>query len=147
RYGRLNATDDEIYEAARQADAHPFILELPQGYETIVGDNGLRVSGGQRQRIALARAFLRRPELLVLDEATNALDCISEEWIQSALENLGNDCTVIIAAHRFSTLRRAGQVIVLDQGSVSEQGSAEHLLKRDGVFSQLYSLQSLSAFS
>jgi subfamily B ATP-binding cassette protein MsbA len=143
RYGRLTATDAEILDAARRAHADEFLSEFPNGYETLVGDNGGRLSGGQRQRIALARAFLRDPEILILDEATNALDSLSERWVQSALEELGEHRTVVIAAHRFSTIRHADQVIVLDGGRVVEQGSPASLRGRDGLFARLYQLQAL----
>jgi subfamily B ATP-binding cassette protein MsbA len=144
RYGRLSATDADIIDAARRAHADEFITEFPLGYDTPVGDNGGRISGGQRQRIALARAFLRDPEILILDEATNALDSLSERWVQSALEALGQDRTVVIAAHRFSTIRHAHQVIVLDGGKVVEQGSPAALRVKNGLFARLYELQSLT---
>jgi subfamily B ATP-binding cassette protein MsbA len=143
RYGRLDATDTEIVEAARKANVDEFIEHLPRGYDTQVGDNGGRISGGQRQRIALARAFLRNPELLVLDEATNALDSISEQWVQSVLENFQDRCTVLVAAHRFSTIQNADYVIVLEAGRVIELGSPSSLRMQNGLFARLYELQSL----
>lgn len=144
RYGRLTATDAEIAEAARRAHASEFLSEFPQGFDTPVGDNGGRISGGQRQRIALARAFLRNPEILILDEATNALDSLSERLVQSALETLGEDRTVVIAAHRFSTIQHADHVIVLDRGEVVEQGSPANLRMQNGLFARLYEMQSLA---
>ena len=141
RYGRLDASDAEIIDAARRANAEEFIRELPRGYETPVGDNGGRLSGGQRQRIALARAFLRKPDILILDEATNALDSLSEQWIQSMLSNFQDTCTVVIAAHRFSTIQHADHVIVLEAGRVAEQGRPADLRLQKGLFAKLYELQ------
>lgn len=140
-YGRLDAKKDEIITAAKLANAHEFIQELPQGYYTRVGDRGLRLSGGQRQRIALARAIVRNPQILILDEATNALDSIAENLIQEALNTLSHNRTVIIIAHRLSTIEQADQIIVLNEGKVVEQGNLQHLLKIDGLFAQLYNLQ------
>lgn len=140
-YGRLDATDEEIVTAAKQANAHEFIMELPQGYQTKVGDRGVRLSGGQLQRLTLARAIVRDPDILILDEATNSLDAIAEHLIQEALEVLASSRTVIIIAHRFSTIQQADHIIVLEQGRVREQGSLDSLLEQTGLFSQLYGLQ------
>ena len=140
-YGRLDATKDEIVAAAKLANAHEFITQLPQKYDTKVGDRGLRLSGGQRQRIALARAIIRNPEILILDEATNALDSISEQLIQEALNTLSQNRTVIVIAHRLSTIEQADQIIVLQEGRVIEQGTLQHLLRLDGLFAQMYKLQ------
>jgi ATP-binding cassette, subfamily B, bacterial MsbA len=140
-YGRLEATDDEIIAAAQLANAHEFILQLPYGYETSVGDRGVRLSGGQRQRIALARAIIRDPEILILDEATNALDSIAEDLIQEALKTLSQDRTVVVIAHRLSTIEQADQIIVLNDGQVVEQGNLQQLLDRSGLFTKLYQLQ------
>lgn len=144
-YGRLDATDDEIEAAAKLANAHDFIVQLPYGYETKMGDRGMRLSGGQRQRIALARAIVRDPEILILDEATNALDSISEDLIQDALSTLSQNRTVIAIAHRLSTIEQADQIIVLDAGRVVEQGNLQHLLQLNGLFAKLYQLQYRSA--
>lgn len=144
-YGRLEATDDEIIEAAKLADAHEFIQQLSYGYETVVGDRGVRLSGGQRQRIALARAIIRDPEILILDEATNALDSVAENLIQEALEMLSKDRTVIVIAHRLSTIEQADQIIVLSNGQVAEQGNVPHLLALNGLFAELHRLQYRSA--
>jgi len=144
RYGRLDATDAEICEAANRANVDEFVEDLPRGFDTPVGDNGGRISGGQRQRIALARAFLRNPELLILDEATNALDSLSEQWIQSALENFRGRCTILISAHRFSTIQNADYVIVLDGGRVVETGTPAALRVQNGLFANLYELQALA---
>ncbi len=140
-YGRLEATEDEIIAAARLANAHEFISQLPYGYDTKVGDRGVRLSGGQRQRIALARAIVRNPDILILDEATNALDSISENLIQEALNTLSQNRTVIVIAHRLSTIEQADQIIVLEEGRVIEQGNLQHLLKLNGLFAKLYHLQ------
>lgn len=139
-YGRLEATDAEIIAAAKQAAAHDFIVALPEGYDTRVGDHGVRLSGGQQQRIALARAIVRAPEILILDEATNALDSISERLIQEALDTLSQTCTVIVIAHRLSTIDQADHIVVLREGCVHEQGALQQLLQRDGLFAELYRL-------
>ena len=140
-YGKLEATDAEIIAAAKLAHAHGFILEFPNGYDTKIGDRGMRLSGGQRQRIALARAIVRQPAILILDEATNALDSISEHLIQQALETLGQNCTIIAIAHRLSTIEQADQIVVLDRGEIVEQGSFGELIAQQGLFAQLYHLQ------
>lgn len=140
-YGRLDATRDEIVAAAQQAHAHEFIQQMPQGYDTSVGDRGMRLSGGQRQRLALARAIVRNPDLLILDEATNALDSISEQLIQEALELFSRDRTVIVIAHRLSTVEQADHIAVMHQGRMIEQGTLETLLRQGGLFSQMYGLQ------
>lgn len=140
-YGRLEATEDEIIAAAKLANADEFISQLPYGYDTKVGDRGIRLSGGQRQRIALARAIVRNPEILILDEATNALDSISENLIQEALNTLSQNRTVIVIAHRLSTIEQADQIIVLEEGRVIEQGNLQHFLKLNGLFAKLYHLQ------
>ena len=140
-YGRLDATDAEVVEAVRLANAEQFICELPQGFETRVGDRGFRLSGGQRQRLALARAIVRNPEILILDEATNALDSISESLIQDALNTLSQNRTVIVIAHRLSTIEHADQILVLKDGHLMEQGDLKRLLKRGQLFAQLYRLQ------
>ncbi|HXJ39072.1 MAG TPA: ATP-binding cassette domain-containing protein, partial [Bryobacteraceae bacterium] len=141
RLGRLDASDEEIVQAARRAHADEFLNEFPERYDTPAGDNGGRLSGGQRQRIALARAFLRDPDILILDEATNALDSLSEQLVQAAVEALDEDRTVIIAAHRFSTIRKADHVIVLHEGEVVEQGAPADLLLEQGLFSRLHQAQ------
>lgn len=146
-YGRLEATEAEIVEAAKQANAHDFISKLPHGYKTKVGDRGIRLSGGQRQRIALARAIVRDPEILILDEATNALDSISENLIQEALKSLSHNRTVIVIAHRLSTIEQADQIFVLEEGQVVEQGNLQHLLELKGLFARLYNLQYRNALT
>jgi subfamily B ATP-binding cassette protein MsbA len=140
-YGKLDATREELVEAARKAHAMEFIEELPEGFETILGDRGVRLSGGQRQRLALARAFIRDPQILILDEATNSLDLISEGVVQDALEQFGRNRTVLIAAHRISTIEHADKIIVLDFGRVVESGTVTQLLAAGGLFSRFYALQ------
>jgi subfamily B ATP-binding cassette protein MsbA len=144
-YGRLDATDADIARAAGLADAASFVANLPQGYDTPVGSRGVRLSGGQKQRISLARAIVRNPALLVLDEATNALDSLSETAIQAALDALGADRTVVAVAHRLSTVEHADQIVVLDNGRVVESGSRDDLLARNGLFTRMYRLQHASA--
>jgi subfamily B ATP-binding cassette protein MsbA len=140
-YGKLGASREELIEAARKAHAMEFIEELPQGFETILGDRGVRLSGGQRQRLALARAFLRDPQILILDEATNSLDLISEGVVQDALEQFGRNRTVLIVAHRISTIEHADKIIVLDEGRLVERGTVKQLLAMDGLFSRFYAIQ------
>src|SRR5262249_49278636 len=118
-----------------------FIEELPDGFETVLGDRGIRLSGGQRQRLALARAFVRDPQILVLDEATNSLDLISEAVVQDALEQFGRNRTVLIVAHRLSTIQHADKIIVLDSGRLAESGTLTQLLAAGGLFSRFYGLQ------
>lgn len=137
-YGKLDATEEDIVAAATRAHAHEFILQLPKGYDTPVGDNGKNLSGGQRQRLSIARAIVRDPEILILDEATNALDNLSEAYIRTSIEELGRNRTVILVAHRLSTIERADKIVVINQGLVVEQGRFEELLARDGLFSTLY---------
>jgi len=141
RYGRLDATDAEIEAAARAANAHDFIMALPGGYQTPVGDRGSRLSGGQRQRIAIARAILKDPPILLLDEATSSLDNESERLVQEALERLEEGRTTIIVAHRLSTIRSATRIAVLDDGWLVELGSHDELLAQGGLYARLYRLQ------
>ena len=140
-YGCLEATTSEIIAAAKLAHADEFIQKLPQGYDTQVGDRGVRLSGGQRQRLAFARAVIRDPEILILDEATNSLDSISENLIQEALKTLSQNRTVIMIAHRLSTIEAADHIVVIEQGKVVEQGNSEQLLQMNGLFAKLYRLQ------
>ena len=137
RYGKLDASEREIYAAARAANAHDFIIELPQGYDTQVGERGVKLSGGQRQRIAIARAFLKNAKILLLDEATSSVDAASEALIQEAMDELIKDRTTFIIAHRFATVWNADRIIVLDSGVVIEEGVHNELMARGGVYSTL----------
>ena len=143
RVGRPDASDEEVREAARLANADEFITALPEGYETLVGERGSRVSGGQRQRIALARAFLKTAPVLILDEAASALDSESEARIQEALETLVKDRTTFIIAHRFSTLSLVDRILVMDEGRVAGLGSHETLMSDCPLYRNLYERQML----
>ncbi len=140
-YAQPAATDAEVVQAARRANAYDFISQLPQGFDTVVGDRGVMLSGGQRQRIAIARALLQNPPILILDEATSALDTVSEQLVQAALEDLSRDRTTLVIAHRLSTIRKADQIAVLDQGRVVELGTHDELLQKQGRYTYLYTVQ------
>jgi subfamily B ATP-binding cassette protein MsbA len=142
RYGKLAATQAEIETAARAANAHEFIVNLPQGYETRVGERGIKLSGGQRQRIAIARAILKDPRILILDEATSSLDSESEQLVQEALERLMKSRTTFVIAHRLSTIINADWILVLDGGRIVEQGTHAELVSRaEGLYHKLHALQ------
>jgi subfamily B ATP-binding cassette protein MsbA len=140
-YGRPSATSDAIRRAAESALAHEFIAELPQGYDTVIGERGVKLSGGQRQRLSIARALLKNAPILILDEATSHLDTESEMLVQRALANLMADRTVIVIAHRLSTIRRADKIVVLDRGSVREIGTHDELINQGGIYQRLHELQ------
>ena len=140
-YG-INSTDeDQLKAVARTANALDFILEQPQGFDTVIGEKGVRLSGGQRQRIAIARAVLKNPPILILDEATSALDTESERLVQSALETLIADRTVLVIAHRLSTIQKADMIIVMDEGRIVEQGNHDDLIAKKGLYSKLHKNQ------
>jgi ATP-binding cassette subfamily B protein len=137
-FGTPEATPEQIVTAARQAQAHEFICDLPDGYDTVVGERGFRFSGGEKQRIAIARTVLRNPPVLVLDEATSALDVGTERAVEEALRALASGRTTIVIAHRLSTVRDADQIVVLDQGRIVEQGSHDELIAAEGAYAALY---------
>ena len=140
-YGRLDATKEEIEAAAKAANAHHFIMELPNGYDTQLGDRGVNMSGGQRQRIAIARAILKDPQILILDEATSALDTQSERVVQEALDRLMVGRTSFVIAHRLSTIKNADKILVMEKGKIVEEGSHEELMARNGLYAHLYQIQ------
>jgi len=140
-YGQPAVPQKEVEAAARAALAHDFITGLPDGYNTVIGERGLRLSGGERQRIAIARALLKNAPILILDEATSALDSESEALVQSALQNLMTGRTVLVIAHRLSTVRRADRIVVLENGTIADTGSHEELMKKVGTYRRLYELQ------
>ena len=139
-YGKPGASMEEIIEAAKRANIHDFIEELPDGYDTFVGERGARLSGGQKQRISIARVFLKNPPILVLDEATSALDNESERWIQQSLEELSEGRTTITIAHRLSTIRNADEIIVITEDGIAERGTHETLLKKNGIYAHYYNM-------
>lgn len=140
-YGNPNASDEEIMEAAKNASIHDFIMSLPNGYDTYVGERGVKLSGGQKQRISIARVFLKNPPILILDEATSALDNETELMIQASLEKLAKGRTTIVVAHRLSTIKNADKIIVLTEKGIEEQGNHEELMKKHGIYEKLYNTQ------
>ncbi|MGF9978785.1 ABC transporter ATP-binding protein [Viridibacillus arvi] len=143
--GRPDASDEEVIAAAKAANAHDFIISLPEGYDTKVGERGVKLSGGQKQRVAIARVFLKNPPILILDEATSALDLESESLIQESLDKLAHDRTTIVVAHRLSTITHADQILVIDHGELKEQGTHEQLIEQQGIYHNLFHMQRLDA--
>jgi ATP-binding cassette subfamily B protein len=141
RYGKLDASNKEIMEAAKKANAHDFIMQLPDGYDTNIGQRGVKLSGGQKQRLSIARVFLKDPSILIFDEATSALDNESEKAVQDSLEKLIEDRTTLVIAHRLSTIRNAQRIVVLTDKGVEEQGTHEELLAMDKTYASLYNMQ------
>ncbi|MBI4844202.1 MAG: ABC transporter ATP-binding protein [Nitrospirae bacterium] len=138
RMGRLDATDEEVIEAAKAAYAHDFIMEMPEGYDSVIGERGVKLSGGQKQRISIARALLKNPAILVLDEATSSLDTASEMIVQKALDNLMTNRTTFVIAHRLSTIRKADRILVIDRTRIAEEGTHDELLQKGGIYKSLY---------
>ena len=141
RYGRPDATDEEIVEAAKKANAHSFIESLPNGYQTDIGQRGVKLSGGQKQRLSIARVFLKNPPILIFDEATSALDNESERVVQESLEKLAENRTTFVIAHRLSTIRNAERILVLTEEGIAEEGSHKELLAQNGIYAELYNMQ------
>lgn len=137
-YGRPDASDEEVIEAAKKANIHDFIMSLPDQYDTLTGERGVRLSGGQKQRISIARLFLKQPAIIILDEATSSLDNVTEKMIQEAFKDLSKDKTAIIIAHRLSTIKNCNRIIVLGKNGILETGTHESLLAKKGVYAQMY---------
>ena len=140
-YGNLNATDEEIIAAAKKANIHDTILAMEDGYDTYIGERGVKLSGGQKQRISIARVFLKNPSILILDEATSALDNATEMLIQESLEQLSAGRTCLVVAHRLSTIKNADEIIVIGDKGIQERGTHEELLAKNGVYAELYRYQ------
>jgi ATP-binding cassette subfamily B protein len=141
RYGRPDASDEEVYEAAKLAHIHEFVMTLPNGYQTMVGERGLKLSGGEKQRVSIARTILKGPPILILDEATSALDSRTEQDIQKALKQVSRNRTTIVIAHRLSTVVEADEIIVLEGGRIAERGKHEALLKKNGLYNAMWTRQ------
>ena len=144
RIGKLDATKEDVISAAKVANAHDFIIETENGYQTNIGDRGNKLSGGQKQRLSIARAILKNPQILILDEATSSLDTESEKLVQEALEKLMHERTSLVIAHRLSTIKNADEIIVLDKGAIAEQGTHKQLIAKNGHYKKLSDLQSYS---
>jgi subfamily B ATP-binding cassette protein MsbA len=140
-FGNPGASDEEIVGAARAAYAHEFIVDMPNGYDTQIGERGVKLSGGQKQRISLARAIIKNPKILILDEATSSLDTDSETKIQKALESILPGRTTIVIAHRLSTIKKADRIVVMDRGRIIQQGRHDELSARTGIYKELYDMQ------
>jgi len=146
-YGHTDIDRERVEEIAKAANAHEFIMRLPQGYDTMVGERGVILSGGQRQRLSLARALLKDAPILILDEATSSLDTESEQLVQQAIDRLMTGRTVLVIAHRLSTIRHADCIVVLDEGGIAQQGKHEELLEQGGLYAELYHMQFKSKLS
>ena len=140
-YGRLDATDEEVYEAAKRANIHDYVMTLEKGYDTVIGERGVKLSGGQKQRLSIARVFLKNPSILILDEATSALDNTTEILIQQALDELCKGRTTLVVAHRLSTIKNADEIAVVAEGKIKEKGTHDELLAKGGIYADLYRLQ------
>ena len=140
-YGAPHKTDEEMILAAKRANIHEFVTSLPNGYDTEVGERGVKLSGGQKQRISIARAFLKNPSILILDEATSALDNMTEMQVQSALGELSEGRTTLVVAHRLSTVKNADEILVVTDGAITERGTHEELVENGGVYAELYRYQ------
>ena len=138
RYGKPDATREEVIQAAKNANAHEFIMSLPNGYETDIGQRGIKLSGGQKQRLSIARVFLKNPPILIFDEATSALDNESEKVVQESLERLAKNRTTFVIAHRLTTIQNAKRILVLTENGIEEEGTQEELLARGGIYEKLY---------
>ncbi len=138
RYGRMDATDEEVVRAAKNANAHDFIMSFPQGYHTDIGQRGVKLSGGQKQRLSIARVFLKNPPILIFDEATSALDNESEQVVQKSLEGLAKERTTFVIAHRLTTIQNAQKILVLTEDGIAEEGTHEELLLKKGIYEALY---------
>ena len=138
RYGKPDATREEVIQAAKNANAHEFIMSLPNGYETDIGQRGIKLSGGQKQRLSIARVFLKNPPILIFDEATSALDNESEKVVQESLERLAKNRTTFVIAHRLTTIQNAKRILVLTENGIEEEGTHEELLVRGGIYEKLY---------
>jgi len=146
-YGRLDATLEEMISASKSANAHDFVCSLEDGYDTIIGERGIKLSGGQKQRIAIARMFLKNPSILILDEATSSLDAKSEDVIKESIKELSKGRTCFIIAHRLATIRHASRIIVLTENGIAEDGSHDDLMAKKGFYYSLYSMQTESLLS
>ena len=142
-FGMQNVSMDDIIAAAKVANAHEFIMQMPEGYETNIGDRGIKMSGGQRQRISIARAVLRNPPVMILDEATSALDTESERLVQDALINLMQNRTSLVIAHRLSTVQHADEIIVMQKGEIVERGTHTELMAKQGAYKRLHDMQTI----
>ena len=140
KYGKQDATDDEIIEAAKRANIHNFIINLPEGYDTFIGERGVKLSGGQKQRLSIARVFLKNPPILIFDEATSALDNESEKIVQESMEKLAKNRTTMVIAHRLSTIRNAEKILVLTDKGIEEQGTHKELMDKHGIYYDLYNV-------